>query len=126
MRTGELTVGGGAAPVHGLPVHCGRAAVVTEVIRHVSGRRIVGVSAGDRGRSAEGPRPCMGYFRIVGVSVLGVWVHGSFVTLRGGSLGGSFGERLGTVGGGAAPVHGPPLDFGWAAGGEGREVWRIG
>ena len=38
MRTGELTVGGGAAPVHGLPVHCGRAAVVTEVIRHVSGR----------------------------------------------------------------------------------------
>ena len=96
--------------MHGLPVHCGRAAVVTEVIRHVSGRRIVGVSAGDRGRSAEGPRPCMGYLRIVGVSVLGVLVHGSFVTFRGGSLGGSFGGRLGTVGGGCAPVHGSDLD----------------
>ena len=23
-------------------------------------------------------------------------------------------------------MHGPPWDFGWAAGGEGREVWRIG
>ena len=31
-------VGGGTAPVHGLPLDCGRAAGGTEVIRHVAGR----------------------------------------------------------------------------------------
>ena len=38
VRTAELTVGGGAAPVHGLPLDCGRAAGGTEGIRHVAGR----------------------------------------------------------------------------------------
>ena len=76
-----------------------------------------GVSADDWGRSAEGPRRCMGYLWIVGGRRAG---RRSFVTFRGGSLGGSFGERLGTVGGGAAPVHGLPLDCGRAACGFGR------
>ena len=69
MRTGELTVGGGAAPVHGLPVHCGRAAVVTEVIRHVAGRlsrrefrRTIG-DGGGRGRAGAW-------------ATLGFWVGG--------------------------------------------------
>ena len=38
MRTAKLTGGGGAAPVHGLPLDCGRAAGGTEVIRDVAGR----------------------------------------------------------------------------------------
>ena len=42
-------VGGGAAPVHGLPLDCGRAAGGTEVIRHVAGRLSRGRGEG-RGR----------------------------------------------------------------------------
>ena len=42
-----------------------------------------GVSADDGGRSAEGPRRCMGYLWIVGGRRAG---QRSFVTLRGGSL----------------------------------------
>ena len=76
--------------MHGLPVHCGRAAVVTEVIRHVSGRlsrrefrRTIG-DGGGRGRA--GARDTFG----CGFVLRGV-VQGPFVTLWGGFLGGSFG-----------------------------------
>ena len=83
-----------------------------------------GVSADDWGRWGRGRAGARDTFGC-GFVLRGL-VQGSCVTLWGGSLGGSFGGRLGTVGGGAAPVHGPPWDLGWAAGGEGREVWRIG
>ena len=79
-------------------------------------------------RSHEEPRPRggasggTGYLWIVGGRGAGQM---SFVTFWGGSLGGSFGGRFGTVGGGAAPVHGLPLDSGRAAGGADviRHVW---
>ena len=85
------------------------------VMCHVSGIVSLGGSFGGRlGR--VGGRGRAGAWDTFGCGfVLRGLVQGSCVTLWGGSLGGSFGGRLGTVGGGAAPVHGSPLDCGWAA-----------
>ena len=81
---------------------------MTEVLRHVAGRlsrrefrRTIG-DGGGRGRASARDTFGCGF-------VLRGLVQGSCVTSWGGSLGGSFGGRLGTVGGGAAPVHGSPF-----------------
>ena len=66
VRTAELTVGGGAAPVHGLLLDCGRAAVVTEVIRHVAGRlsrREFRRTIGDGRRRGRASAWAFGFFR---------------------------------------------------------------